>query len=369
MPVIIGNTTVNTSIASSNVTVNVPQGYAEFNATRNPIMPTLRLDFVNSNVLDPRITFTRSSSATYFNKFGTLTTVSNNTPRFDYNPNTLTCNGLLIEQQSTNILLNSASLSTQSVTVSATTYTLSFYGTGTVTLSGTYSRSLVGSGAFPTRSTLTFTATAGTLTLTVTGTVSYAQLEALPFSTSYIPTAGSTSTRTLDSVTITGTNFTPWYNSNQGTIVTITDVPEASPSGTNHGVFRFDTGTNGGTGAGGGFSTDGIFEYVYSGTSSLYYQVASTTSSPVYLTSSGTSTTPGVFYIGAISYNSSGYNIAINGSSVGGPYTLTAAPNTISRLVLGDAWGNGNWMLNGHLQKLVYYPVAVSNTQLISMTS
>jgi len=122
MPVIIGNTTVNTSIASSNVTVNVPQGYAEFNATRNSIMPTLRLDFVNSNVLDPRITFARASSATYYNKFGTLTTASSNTPRFDYNPSTLTCNGLLIEQASTNLLLYSATLtnwSTSNITLSS----------------------------------------------------------------------------------------------------------------------------------------------------------------------------------------------------------------------------------------------------------
>jgi hypothetical protein len=68
-----------------------------------------------------------------------------------------------------NLLLNSATLSTQNVTTQATNYTLRFEGTGSVVLSGT------GSGTFTT-GVNTFTATAGTLTLTVTGTVSNADL-------------------------------------------------------------------------------------------------------------------------------------------------------------------------------------------------
>lgn len=136
-------------------------------------------------------------------------------PRFTYDPVTLSALGLLIEEQRTQLLLNSdiigTNLSTQSVTVAAVSHTLSFYGTGTITLSGTSTGSLVGSGAYPTRSTLTFIPTAGTLTLTITGTVQYAQLEAGSFATSFIPSAGASVTRAASAGPITSTNFSAWY--------------------------------------------------------------------------------------------------------------------------------------------------------------
>ena len=351
MAIIIGNTTVNTSIAGSNVTVNVPQGYAEYNATRNSIMPTLRLDFVNSNVLDPRITFTRASSATYFNSAGALTTAANNIPRFDYNPSTLVCNGLLIEQSSVNILLNSATLSTQSVTTTATTYTLSFYGTGTVTLSGTYAGSLVGSGAFPTRSTLSFTATAGTLTLTVTGTVSYAQLEALSFPTSYIATAGASATRIADVVTMTGTNFSSWYNSSYGTYaINATFRNISNPSTT---VLY-------GTSDASGFTN-------------TFYTVMNASGAIVYVNGFGVLTASANvpfklasnYVYGAPGTTSS----SANGGAVSPVNQSWTSPHPPTKLAIGSSpWANDSNM-TGWIQRFAYYPVAVSNNELISLTS
>lgn len=46
-----------------------------------------------------------------------------------------------------------------------------------------------------------------------------AQLEAGSFATSYIPTAASTVTRNADVATMTGTNFSSWYNQSEGTFV------------------------------------------------------------------------------------------------------------------------------------------------------
>jgi hypothetical protein len=81
-----------------------------------------------------------------------------------------------------NLLLNTATLSTQSVTTAAINYILSFSGTGSVTLSGTYSGTLNGTGV-SNRVYLAFTATAGTLTATVSGSVTSAQLEAVTYQT------------------------------------------------------------------------------------------------------------------------------------------------------------------------------------------
>jgi hypothetical protein len=44
-----------------------------------------------------------------------------------------------------------------------------------------------------------------------------AQVEAGAFPTSYIPTTGATATRAADVASMTGTNFSSWYNVNQGT--------------------------------------------------------------------------------------------------------------------------------------------------------
>jgi len=74
---------------------------------------SLALDFTSGNqTLDPRITFTRASSATRFDSTGTLVTMGNNEARFDYNPTTLAPLGLLIEEQRTNLLLRSEEFQT-----------------------------------------------------------------------------------------------------------------------------------------------------------------------------------------------------------------------------------------------------------------
>jgi len=68
---------------------------------------SLDLAFVDAGVLDPRVTFTRASTATYFDSAGVLTSAAINAPRFDYNPATLAARGLLIEEQRTNLMLYS----------------------------------------------------------------------------------------------------------------------------------------------------------------------------------------------------------------------------------------------------------------------
>jgi hypothetical protein len=68
--------------------------------------PTLTLDFAKAKRVDPRVTFTRASTATYFDASGTLRSAANNAPRIDYDPSTLAAQGLLIEEARTNSIRN-----------------------------------------------------------------------------------------------------------------------------------------------------------------------------------------------------------------------------------------------------------------------
>lgn len=147
-------------------------------------------------------TFTRASSGWELQADGaTWTERAINVPRFSWNPVTGR-RGVLVEESRQNLLLNTNTLSTQSVTVTAAAHTLSFTGTGTVTLSDASTAGpLVGAGAGEAnRVSLSFTPSAGTLTLTVTGTVTNAQLGLSPSvsTTSYIPNGGISQTRSAD---------------------------------------------------------------------------------------------------------------------------------------------------------------------------
>jgi hypothetical protein len=76
--------------------------------------PTLDLNFAGTKQLDPRVTFSRTTTATYMDDNGLIVTVPANTPRFEhrYNGTEIENLGLLIEEQRTNLLLQSESFNT-----------------------------------------------------------------------------------------------------------------------------------------------------------------------------------------------------------------------------------------------------------------
>ena len=65
--------------------------------------PTLNLNFARSKTLDPRITFTRNSTATYVGSDGLIKTAAAGEARFDHNSNGDSL-GLLIEESKTNLI-------------------------------------------------------------------------------------------------------------------------------------------------------------------------------------------------------------------------------------------------------------------------
>ena len=116
------------------------------------------------------LSFSRAGNAMYYDSTGTLTWAPSN------------------------MLLNSATLSTQTVTVtSGATNLLSFSGTGSITYSGAASGTLTGTGA-NNRVSVVLTMSTTSLTLTVSGTVTNAQLEPVTYQTApsaYIPTTSA----------------------------------------------------------------------------------------------------------------------------------------------------------------------------------
>ena len=81
-------------------------------------VPSLDLRFAdNKSLVDAvtgaqLVTFTRASSGTYVGSDGVIQTAATNEPRFDHNPTTGESLGLLVEEQRTNLILQSEDLST-----------------------------------------------------------------------------------------------------------------------------------------------------------------------------------------------------------------------------------------------------------------
>lgn len=85
------------------------------------LVPRFTLNFLTGAPLDSRVTFTRSTTATFVGSNGLIQTAAINDPRFGYNPATLTAKGLLIEETRTNLLTYSAQIDNAAWTKTNTT--------------------------------------------------------------------------------------------------------------------------------------------------------------------------------------------------------------------------------------------------------
>ena len=278
-------------------------------------------------------------------------------PRFDHDPITLACRGLLIEESRTNLVFPSATLTTQTRTVTAAAHTLSFYGTGTVVLSGTHSATVVGTGAYPTRTTLTFTPTDGSLTLTVTGSVTQAQLEVGSFPTSYIPTTTGSVVRSADVCSITGGDFTGMWNASEGS--------------------TFFNGISAGR-ASGVFGTAAFFLDIASSTTDRLSQYATSTGGirPEIKTANIDQYTPTspAYTNNTVARQSIGFRAGVtssgffNNTAFSGGINIAFTMPSVNGLYIGASSTTSNFC-NGTIASLRYYRKRLPNAKLQALTA
>lgn len=322
---------------------------------------TLDLDFVNNRgviagvaggALD-RATVTRSTTATYFDAAGNIQMAAINTARFGYNVTSWLMLGLMVETTRSNLLLNSlidkTVLSTQSVTVTAQSYALSFYGTGSITLSGTASGTLTGT-SNTVKSVLVFTPTVGSLTLTVSGNVFWAQLEAGINSTSFIPTDGTSKSRSADVIVMTGADFSDWYSQSGGTLTTQYELPHNVTNSRAVGISNGTTTNSIEVVAG---ASNGSGGYVYISTAGVGQATV-----PIFAAS--TPSTANIYRI-AGKYSINGASAA-NQGQLGVSQTAISMP-TVDRMYIGSG-GSGTSQLNGYIRRITYIPRLLQNHEI-----
>jgi len=386
------------------------------------LMPTLWLDFQNSTSLDSRITFTRASTATYFNSSGVLTTAASGAARFDYNPSTLQPRGLLIEEQRTNSFpasndfanatywtvygtavatagaatgpdgltsasnLAGATTTTlggdnieESISISASTaYTFSVFvksnGGTTVEL-----RLRDSTGGSTSTATLTVTSAWQRISLTRTmaaGATSVrciigatngdifiygAQLEAGAFATSYIPTTTTALTRNADVASMTGTNFSSWYNASEGTIYADAQTVDLASS---KGIYSIGDASL-------AFANrtriDISFASGNSGRATTAVNINGVSQASLVNTYTQLANT---FTKTASAYKENDFGLSTNG--------LTAQTDnsgqipTVTSFSIGSlnsSWSAAGNYLNGHIRRIAYYPTRLPDTTLQALTA
>lgn len=373
---------------------------------RPTVKPSLNLDFTKG-ILDPRITFTRASTATYYGADGLLKTAGVNEPRFEYDPLTRQPKGLLIEEQRTNIQTYSSDFSqnrgwvgtinaaiSPDGTLTADLCTTSEidnypngYGSGTGTIR-TYSvfvktntassitvsdpinatsasfnfltKILTGSGGFQELSngwfrvwvTYTVSNPFGYNRISTVGGSVYLwgeQLETGTFPTSYIPTTSAQVTRMGDIATITGANFSSWYRVDEGTLYFEGFVRESGTSSyENIVLITSSTGTT--TGIGFNASSTGANVYLRGPATAMNF--TSMPSTPTLVRLAG-------------AYKSNDFAATRAGAT---PTTSAVGnvPTDLTRLLIGHI--DSLYPYNGTVTSIKYYPARLTNTQLQELT-
>ena len=421
-----------------------------------PVNPTLDLDFANQkyrsyvdheglqewSAIDDKITITRATTGTYINAKGLLKTAAVNEPRIDYDPVTGECLGVLIEEQRTNLCVQSENFTTditmlnisvsadaavapdgntvadkiventvdtnhyirRGVTVAANAdhcvsvfvkaaerdriqisyrdasvsdivYGVFDLSVKSVTVASSINNGVIVasgiedygdgwlrcwvSGKFNTTDTdgqvdIFLNNGSGTSYLgdDASGLFLWGlQVEAGTFPTSYIPTTTAAVTRNADNMSITGTDFSEWYNQTEGAVYVEfngKNSPGARALAISDGTvdhlisFRLLSG-----------ATNAVVAYVGDGASAVQLP------SPTTLVS-------GKFYKLVLGYKENDFAGSRDGEAV--EINVSGSIPAVDRMNLGARYSGNAYYLNGHIKRCSYYPNRLTNTQLQALT-
>lgn len=177
-----------------------------------------------------------------------------------------------------------------------------------------------------------------------------AQLEAGAFATSYIASVASTVTRAADAASMTGTNFSSWYNQAQGSFYQ--EVIPLSTGGVTGDVFAVKQGT----------------------TSNYILSRYNSDQSPILFVNGAAkiNINPGTQPVGVLGKQAWSHDLTVFTTSrnAGTPVTATATVPvpTMDTLSIGSYSATVH-LLNGYIRKLSYYPVVLSSSNLVALTS
>jgi len=398
------------------------------------VLPRLALDFTTAN-LDARVTVTRAlNTATRVNSSGFIASVNADLPRFDFDPTTLACKGLLIEESRTNAITYSQDFGNaawvrnitdvntdvaaspdgttnadkliptatsgvhgvyqDAALVNGTVYAFSGYfkadgyrrimlrestafgyavafdlisGTVVGTSSATGVITDAGNGWW--RCTMLFTSgwtntsamyafvlpdngtSYGTATFTGDGTsgvLAYGvQLEAGAFATSYIPTTTTSLTRNADAVSMTGTNFSDWYNASEGALSFEGSIL-ADQGATTVDFSQISNGVS---------NSNIISLCMFGATAPLFQVVNGTTQANIDL---------GTLAVGSVFKMTGAYKLDSFAGAINGGAAVTdvsgSIPTGMTQIGLGNRLGGG--YMNGHARRFMYWPQRLTNAEV-----
>jgi len=178
-----------------------------------------------------------------------------------------------------------------------------------------------------------------------------AQLEAGAFATSYIPTTTTALTRSADAATMTGTNFSSWYNASEGTLFA-NFVPSIA---TSCAVLGIDSGVS--------TSQDSILVQVLSG-STLTGRVRYPGTTDAAALALGSLTANSQTKI-AFSYKTNDFAGTLNAAAVVTDASGSVVPSPIRLFVGSNSFVN---TVNGTISRIAYYPTRLPDAQLQALT-
>jgi hypothetical protein len=194
-----------------------------------------------------------------------------------------------------------------------------------------------------------------------------AQVEAGAFPTSYIPTVASTVTRSADSASITGTNFSSWYNTNTGTMYTSGRTLLPPVNADNPGPFSFtDSGPSSYANRIGLMFDRGA----YSRVTLMLWDPSGGGAQDVAFTGIA-EPLPGQKYSIAVAMQSANSSCASNGIVVANNTIFLAnyVPSNITRLGIAESAYVVPGKYSGTIARLTYYPVRFPDAQLQALTA